>query len=85
MSEWRPIETAPDVDGLLVDLWAVTAFKEPRESHGERITDCMFIGGEWCRSNCTNCSSEEWSPINETWNGGETLVTHWMLIPEPPK
>ena len=71
MSEWQPIETAPD-DGTVVDLWIVAGGCE------FRATDFKFDNGRW--EGETSDEPLEWHYMN-----ARMRPTHWMHLPEPPQ
>ena len=70
MSEWQPIETAPDgVKALITDGKEVTAAKIDRQLFKPdiRFEGIMFSGHEW------------------DWDFDIADITHWMPLPEPFK
>lgn len=69
MSEWQPIETAPN-DGTRVDLWM------PGLNGGSRAIDCHWVANEWV--------DDDGVPFSAIYGYGRN-PTHWMLSPEPPK
>lgn len=73
MSEWQPIETAPD-DGSLVDLWI----------GNERVPNCFYRGEiyGWQFISPTE-GGEHGFPLDAFFR--EEEITHWRPLPEPPK
>ena len=74
MSEWQPIETAPNDDGDEAELWAEWP-GDPLHT-GQRWPTCERIDGEWY---CDGMDGGGMFPMRN-WR-----VTHWRPIPEPPK
>ena len=76
MSEWQPIETAPN-DGRIALVYRPLAEK----SFDNPIELKRLLGGN---RHCWDCTVPDGAvPTNPT--DGCCHVTHWMPIPEPPK
>lgn len=77
-SGWLPIESAPRVGGMPVDLWSA--------ERGERIADAWWSGTAKLRKN----EEHRWHAANQDyhgesgWIGNGLRITHWRPLPDPP-
>ena len=71
---WEPIKTAPK-DGTMIDAWS------PELS--ERLTDVKWstVG----RHDYKDYPSQWVVWTGEEWEDVSVELTHWVLLPEPPK
>jgi hypothetical protein len=86
MSEWQPIETAPEDNVAVIFFYAK---RERRNSNGDIISfgpirdvaEATEIGffqnGCWCESGTGHSVFEGWQDQSDT-------PTHWMPLPAPP-
>jgi hypothetical protein len=81
VSDWQPIETAPD-DGTEFQAWAIQ--REPTENWPDgwwepraRVNPETEAREVWDR---VDYDAEGWTPEDRYWH-----VTHWQPVPEPPK
>ncbi len=75
MSDWKPIASFNEADGVVVDLW-IEVPPDPENyevRRGYRVTDAYRINGTWF---CRPCVGQ----VKIT-----APVTHWMPLPEAPK
>ena len=75
---WRN-STAPK-DGTPLDLWAVDILRDGRPQEGERYPDAVWYEGVWCYY---DEKTSDYCSIEDEWNTGKTVVTHWKPVPEP--
>lgn len=73
MSEWQPIESAPQ-DGRQVLL-----FGTQNEFADIAMKGAFVFTGYWDRFD------ESWCSTATTWRGPFYHPTHWQPLPEPPK
>lgn len=76
MTEWQPIETAPELTKLLV-------LRRDGEMHVASISgyDRKFGVLSVDFGNVTTCI---FFPVSDDYSAGDA-PTHWMPLPEPPK
>lgn len=75
MSEWQPIETAPE--GVVVDIWLRCGLKESFRQQMQlpeqyRLIDCVLREGIWWDTNRDD-------PLRAD------LISHWMPRPDAPE
>lgn len=79
MTEWQPIETAPDIYNGKVDLWVAPMRDRKATAGGKRVTDCtrLSVIDHWKDA---DGGYIEW--MDRDGNGAR--ATHWMPPPDPP-
>ena len=70
MTEWQPIETAPNVRGKHFLLFG----------DGANFRECTIVGYWWDITS----KREGWVAVTSS-GRIEVMPTHWMPLPEPPK
>lgn len=81
MNEWQPIDTAPkdgtrillaNPNGIYLGYW-----NPEFESEWDEINQCSIPVGQWTDDTIRSFSYEELQVLEN--------LTHWMLLPDPPK
>lgn len=74
---WKPIKTFDSPDRQEVDLW-MDIYASPRSmgmSEAFRVIDAYRVDGRWFHRVENGIEKELFSDY----------ITHWMLIPKPPR